>query len=117
MNDKIIDLTYLDSISEDDLEFKKDMIETFLANTPVYIADMKSSLENKDWKKIGDIAHSIKPSFTLMGMNEKKEVLLKIENYGRSQQSITKIPELIHELDGIVNQAIMELKNELEGMT
>ncbi len=116
MNEKIIDLTYLDSISEDDLEFRKDMIETFLSNTPAYVADMKLSLERKDWKKIGDIAHTIKPSFTLMGMNPQKEVLLMIEKYGRGNQNTTILPDLIHKLERIINQAIMELKNELEEM-
>lgn len=116
MNDRIIDLTYLNSISEDDSDFKKDMIETFVSGTPGYLSEMKSSLEQKDWKKIGDIAHSIKPSFTLMGMNEKKEVILKIEQFGRGEQNIAQLPDLILELEEIINQAIGELQNELEGM-
>jgi HPt (histidine-containing phosphotransfer) domain-containing protein len=116
MNDKIIDLTYLDSISEEDLEFKKDMIETFLANTPVYLSEMKTSLAQKDWKKIGNIAHSIKPSFTLMGMNENKEALLKIEEYGRNLKNTKKIPDLIQELEIIINRAITELNKKLDEM-
>lgn len=116
MSDRITDLTYLNTISEDDSDFRKDMIETFLTGTPGYLSEMKSSLENKDWKKIGDIAHSIKPSFTLMGMIEKNEIVLKIEQYGRSGQNISQIPGLIQELDQIVNKAIGELQSELENM-
>lgn len=116
MNERITDLTYLNSISEDDSAFKKDMIETFLSGTPVYMEEMRSSLEHNDWKKIGDIAHSIKPSFTLMGMNEKKEVILKIEQYGRAEQNISRIPGLIQELEEIISRAIGELQNELGNM-
>lgn len=117
MNDKIIDLTYLDSICDDDIEFKKDMIETFLTNTPVYMAEMRSSLQHEDWNKIGDIAHSIKPSFTLMGMNNNKEALLKIETYGKTNKNTTNLPDLIRELEIIINQAIIELKKELDRMS
>jgi HPt (histidine-containing phosphotransfer) domain-containing protein len=117
MKDKLIDLTYLNSLCEDDLEFKKDMIETFLQSTPAYLAEMKSKLELKDWNKVGDIAHSIKPSFTMMGMDEKKETLLKIEKYGRSQQNTGQLSGLINELEVIVNQAIIELRNVLEDLT
>jgi HPt (histidine-containing phosphotransfer) domain-containing protein len=116
MDYKLIDLNYLNSISEDDEEFKKDMIETFLTSTPAYIDEMKSCLQIKDWKRIGDIAHSIKPSFSLMGMNENKDMLLKIENYGRNVKNTFELSGLINQLEKIIEKASLELKEELKNM-
>ncbi|MBS0001110.1 MAG: Hpt domain-containing protein [Cyclobacteriaceae bacterium] len=116
MKHRLTDLTYLNSISEDDQEFKKDIINTFLQNTPLYLADMKSGLDTLDWKKIGDIAHSLKPSFTLMGMTEKKDILLKIEAYGRNRSHTGKLSGLIRELETVIQQAISELREDLDGI-
>jgi len=114
MEYKIIDLTYLESISEDDNEFKKDMIETFLTNTPSYLAEMKACIKTKDWKRIGDIAHSIKPSFSLMGMNNNKDLLLNIENSGRNLKNTRVIPDLIDQLETLIEKAALELRIELD---
>ena len=109
MNDKIIDLSYLETISEGDREFKKEMIDTFLDSTSSYIDEMKACIETNNWKKIGDMAHSMKPSFTLMGMHENKELILKIESFGRRSENIQKIPDLVNQLADIISKASNEL--------
>ena len=37
------------------------------------------SLSDRDWKKIGDLAHKIKPSFTFMGISVAKDLIIDIE--------------------------------------
>jgi HPt (histidine-containing phosphotransfer) domain-containing protein len=113
MKSRITDLTYLNSISDGDEEFKKDMISTFLRSAPVYLADMKNSLTSGDWKKIGDIAHSMKPSFTLLGMQERKAVIFQLEDYGRNHLNTHKLPELVAELETLIAEASSELRHDL----
>jgi HPt (histidine-containing phosphotransfer) domain-containing protein len=114
MKSRITDLAYLNSISEGDEEFKKDMISTFLDTSSVYLADMKKYLASGDWKKVGDIAHSMKPSFTMLGMQGKKEIIQAIENSGRNNSNPGQLPALVAELESVILQASAELMKELE---
>jgi len=111
--ERIIDLSYLVSVCGDDHDFKTEMIETFLKNTPPLIDNMKNYLIDSEWKMIGDIAHKMKPSFTFMGIHTAKELILNIERQGRSLEDIAEIPSMVLELELICNEAFTELETEL----
>lgn len=110
---RITDLSYLVSLCGDDDDFKTEMIETFLKNTPPLISDMKNYLIDSEWKKIGDIAHKMKPSFSFMGIHTAKELILTIERMGRQMEDVALIPSLVLELESICNEAFSELETEL----
>ncbi len=107
------DLSHLVSICGDDDDFKIEMIETFLKNTPPLINEMKNYLINSEWKMIGDIAHKMKPSFTFMGIHSAKDLILSIERQGRMHENIEEIPGMILELESICVGAFAELEKEL----
>ena len=111
--ERITDLSYLVSICGDDDDFKTEMIETFLKNTPLLINDMKNYLIDSEWKMIGDIAHKMKPSFTFMGIHTAKDLILNIEKQGRMQENVKEIPAMIFELESICLGAFTELETEL----
>ena len=110
---RITDLSYLVSICGDDDDFKTEMIETFLKNTPPLINDMKNYLIESEWKMIGDIAHKMKPSFTFMGIHSAKDLILSIEKQGRMRENVKEIPTMILELESICLGAFAELETEL----
>jgi len=110
---RITDLSYLVSLCGDDDDFKTEMIETFLKNTPPLINDMKNYLLDSEWKKIGDIAHKMKPSFSFMGIHTAKELILNIERLGRQMEDVASIPTMVLELESICNEAFSELETEL----
>ena len=111
--ERITDLSYLVSICGEDHEFKTEMIETFLKNTPPLINDMKNYMADSEWKMIGDIAHKMKPSFTFMGIHSAKELIINIERQGRLFVNVSKIPTMVLELESICNEAFAELETEL----
>ena len=104
--ERITDLSYLISLCGDDDDFKTEM-------TPPLINDMKNYLLDSDWKKIGDIAHKMKPSFTFMGIHTAKELILNIEKLGRQMEDVGSIPTMVLELESICNEAFSELETEL----
>ena len=110
---RITDLSYLVSLCGDDDDFKTEMIETFLKNTPPLINDMKNYLLDSEWKKIGDIAHKMKPSFSFMGIHTAKELILNIERLGRQMEDVASISTMVLELESICNEAFSELETEL----
>jgi len=114
--ERITDLSYLVSVCGDDPEFKKELIETFLKETPPMIDDIKGHLIDSEWKKIGDIAHKMKPSFTFMGIHSAKELILDLERNGKQEEDTPEISGLVLKLDNICSKAFAELNNELNNL-
>ncbi|NPA37238.1 MAG: Hpt domain-containing protein [Chlorobi bacterium] len=90
---KIINLTYLESISDGDNEIIKELINIFIEQVPEFYEGFDESFENRDWLKIASFAHKAKSSVLSMGMEElgnkdlknlelvcKQMVLNEIEN-------------------------------------
>ena len=115
-DNKTIDLSYLISICNDDREFKIEMIETFMNDIPPIIQAMNDSLPLKKWEEIGGMAHKIKPSFTFMGIESAKQIIMDIEKNGKEKINIEFIPERIGELNKIIALALEELSSELQSI-
>lgn len=113
---RITDLSYLASICDDDPVFKQEMIETFLKNTPPMIHEMKDLAKISEWKKVGDIAHKIKPSITFMGIHSAKDLILDLEKNGRQHEETDKIASMVNRFEEICNMAFAELLEELRDL-
>lgn len=88
------DFSYLRSVSGNNEDFIREMIQTFIQTIPPILEDMSKSLAEKDWIKLSRLAHQIKPSFALMGMNELRARLLQIEENARSNQHLSELPSI-----------------------
>ena len=112
--DKIVDLSYLKTVSGGDENFMREMIEIFLSQAPTSITGMKSSLENKDWEGLAYTAHKIKPSITFMGIEAMKEVILKIEELAKEERDLDQIPILLEKFSKQCDLAYNQLEKTLE---
>lgn len=88
------DFTYLRNVSGNNEEFIREMIQTFVQTIPPILTEMNSSVMQKDWDKLAKLAHQIKPSLALMGMNELRSELLYIEQSGKSRDNLGSLPAL-----------------------
>ncbi len=113
-NQPLIDLEYLNQLSEGDDDFTISMLSYFLDNTPTVFREMKQFFEEKDWKNLRNVAHKFKPQLTFMGI---KSIFNEVETIEQSAASVTNteiIPELIEKSEQICVLAMDEIKNELE---
>src|SRR3546814_5312990 len=53
------DLAYLRSISDNNHEFLREMIDTFVQSMPPVLKEMQQSLQDQDWRKLSRLAHQI----------------------------------------------------------
>ena len=72
MNDsyKYINLSYLNSITDNDIDLIKELITIFIDQVPEFKDGLSDGYKNKDWKKIAAVAHKAKSSVISMGMND-----------------------------------------------
>ncbi|MDX2302219.1 MAG: PAS domain S-box protein [Microscillaceae bacterium] len=115
-DDKIYDLAKIRSMVEGDEVMIKKMIGMFLDKTPDLLQDMKDHLKNNAWGEIGKLAHRLKSSINLMGIDILYDNIRFIEKYSFEEDPSNRdaLPELIGELDEVCSKVFLQLRKELE---
>lgn len=104
-----INLSYLEDISEGNIDLIKDLVEIFKSQVPDFVKDMKKHLENNEYSELGAIAHRAKSSVAMMGISELEMEMKNLEILAKGEKEVHKYPELIHKFEIITKEAIEEL--------
>ena len=94
--------------SEDDGVIRE-IVEQFLGEVPFYLQDMDLALEARNWRRVSEVAHSLKGSAATFGLVRAGEVAFRIEQAARSPEPV--ISEALHES---VRGALMEGRHALQ---
>ena len=114
---KCIDLDYLMRCTKSNPLLMMEMINIYLADTPILINAMKSSLVNKDWYALYTAVHKIIPSFSIVGIHVSFENMAKqVQEYAKTQQHTEGIPDLVFQIETVCEQAYKELALEMHAM-
>lgn len=105
------DFSYLRSVSGDNEDFIREMIQTFIQTIPPILDEMNESVGTKDWLKLSRLAHQIKPSLALMGMNELRSKLSHIEENGKNKTNLEDLPALTNRFITQCEQIIPQLSH------
>ena len=109
---KVIDLTYLKEMSDNDIVFVTDMMKSFINQTPKDIANIWFHYSNNELDDAANIIHKIKPSITFMGIHELKDLIIEIEGNAKHKK-IDPLKDQLEKFEKICQKAIEELKEEL----
>ncbi len=119
-NNEPLDLSYLRDMSGDSAEFIIEMIDMFKMQTPLYIADLRRAIEDKDWPRVSNCAHKIKPTFAYVGREDAKDHMQMMENNARDLKNIEELPLAFNEISSFVeilygqlDEARAELEKQL----
>lgn len=116
-NNEPLDLSYLRDMSGDSAEFIIEMIDMFKMQTPLYISDLKNAIDDKDWPRVSNCAHKIKPTFAYVGREDAKDHMQMMENSARDLKNIEALPSAFAEISAFVEilyAQLDEAKAELE---
>jgi PAS domain S-box-containing protein len=106
-------LDYLRSVSGNNVEFIQEMIATFLQTLPMVLEEMEKATANKSWEKLSRLAHQIKPSFTLMGLDVLRSKLLLIEEHTKGGPNSAEIPVMVDDFIMRCRHVISDLSKEV----
>ena len=109
-NEIVIDLTYLEEVSGGNNEFIVEMIDLFLAQTPAHIDELIAAVSAKEWKKIAELAHKVKPTLAFMGVESVKEKMAEIESNGRNEENYEDIVSEINQLQEVFKTIYAKLE-------
>ncbi|MEI6061213.1 MAG: ATP-binding protein [Bacteroidota bacterium] len=106
----VSDLAYLEKFCEGDKVRMRKYIHMFLDTAPVLTEKVTSALASGDYGEIAGQVHAFKTKWIMMGMNDSKELALKIEMDCRQEIKGPFLDENIQHLLLYIRQAMTELE-------
>ena len=107
------DLAYLRSVSDNNHEFLQEMIQTFVDSTPPVLKEMQAAATAKNWKKLSRLAHQIKPSFGLMGMDALRKTVFSIEEDADQRKDVDELVSTTHSFIKDCTAVVAALQKEI----
>lgn len=107
---KTVNLAVLQEISEGNNDLMHDLIDMFTKQVPVFYEQFDYYLEHEDYPSLGKLAHKIKNSVAMMGIETLVNDMKKLEKLAKSgnKQKESYI-SLINRFKTISAEAIEEL--------
>ncbi len=106
----VVDLSYLKKVSNNNGQFIKEIVTSFLESMPHSVEDINEQLANRNWEKLAKVVHKIKPTITLMGIHHLKDKIVQLEQESKNGQNEVIIRELAEEVSQFLSRAIKTLK-------
>lgn len=111
-----INLQSLKENTFDDLSIQKEIMILFLELIDEYIDVLNQELPNKNWKKLFEATHKIKPNISMFGIDALESIILKLDHNFRTEQNLDTVDTLTTTCANIFNKVIIEIKTELKLM-
>ncbi|MEE4198192.1 MAG: Hpt domain-containing protein [Bacteroidales bacterium] len=107
---KLINISYLKSISNGNDPFILELIDLFFEQIPEYQNLLKHFYDSGDWNNLARIAHKAKSAILMVGMDKLAQELKKLEENAKVEKNIHEYQEIIANFVDQSNIAIHELK-------
>lgn len=107
------DLSYLRSVSDNNQEFIQEMLQTFVQSIPPVLKEMQASLSSGKWEELSRLAHQIKPSFSLLGMDALRKTIFYIEENAHQQTNLVELRDTTERFIQDCNHVIHDLNKEI----
>ena len=76
---EVIDLTYLNSVSDGNEELIKSLVEIFKGQLDEFKEEFNRLYEVEDWRAVSALAHKAKSSIISMGMSDLADAMKQLE--------------------------------------
>ena len=110
----ITDLSYLESMSENNKDFIAEMVGIFREQIDEYKQQLPALLEKSDFENLSKVAHKAKSSVAVMGMTEEAELLKILELNAKTVTNIDSFKSMIDMFIQNSAKALVELDEYLK---
>lgn len=100
----------LRAMANGDEAFVQRMIKLFLDRTPESMREMHEALEAGDYTTLKKVAHKLKPSFDMLGIDASYRLVRQVEALAAQGDPEHKTPDMLRELQHIISQAMLEMR-------
>jgi PAS domain S-box-containing protein len=114
--EKAYDLVYLEKTCLGSKEFMLEMLEAFISDTPLCIADMKKALASSDYERIYSAVHKLKGMLVMIGAKNIREKIKELESLCKKRIQPEKIAAKCNHLENICITIVEEIGKEARKM-
>lgn len=107
---KYLNVQKIQQFAENDNSFIRDMLSSFINNTPQYIDGIKTAFHTKDWEELSKAIHKIKPTYQYLSIDPVRQPLEEAEKYAKGDPENHKLPSLLEEVYIITSESINEAR-------
>lgn len=107
----IADLTYLQQLTGDDSGKMKATIELFLRQVAEMRVELDVLLKHKKWLELSRLAHKIKSSALVMGIEPLVDDMKELEFLAKEGKNTEKYPDYIARFNTMIDLIEVELKD------
>lgn len=111
---KLFDLTNLSEMLGGDKSAIYQMVKIFLQATPESLSELNKCYQKDDLDGVSRLAHKLKSSVDIFCINDIKQDIRRLENNTRDNINIDEVPDLVQNINSILNLAIEQVKQEKE---
>jgi hypothetical protein len=104
-------LDKVNDIADNDSEFVKVLVQTFLEEVPEDLDQLSLAVKNNNKEAAYQVAHKMKPTIELFGLDYFEE-LLTIQNWGNKTNTIPQVNSELSQVQLAVNNASKELRKD-----
>lgn len=109
VDQNVINLDYIDKFSNQDKEFKREIIREFVSRVPDNIQTMEKAIHEKNYSIIHRIAHDMKTTIHFMGLTVLiGHLLQRIEELSSSNGAMATIQQMFTDIKLVCMQAVQE---------
>lgn len=106
-------LDYLNKISNRDQEFVKDIVSTFVKTSSSIVVEIENHIQQSNWLETGRLIHQIKPSLSLLGMENLREMASALELSCKGNKNGPDLQNEVACFANLLRQAAEKLKKEV----
>ncbi len=95
-------LSIIEQMSAGDSHFLDNMIKVFIEETPIQIEQMKDLLDDKNFYRLGRLAHKMKPTIDMFDMRDLKILIRELEE--ESKKEVVEVSEFSEKVNFAINR-------------
>lgn len=106
----LYDLSMVRAVSGGDESFIQKMVLLFIETVPPGLQDLADALANKEWQRLGKVAHKLKSTIDSMGIVSLKDDIRTIELNGKHEKETDALAPLVEKVLATIHDCISQLK-------
>ena len=111
--EKLYDLCMIQSLCRGNKAQVKELIQNFIDETPMAVAELKSAYRNNDFLLIKKVAHRIKPVLNYYAVVKIEKEVEKLELQAGEQLVAADLESAIHKVDLVVNEIVSQMQQRI----
>jgi len=115
-NEIYTDLSYLQEETLNESSLLILLIESFINDLNEFLIEIEKGFESKDWKRLFQASHKIKPSITIFGIKKLEPIIHDLVEEFRKEENLENVEQQLNSTKTMLNKVKTELLIKIKNL-